>query len=66
MSFPLYYVFVCANLKYSGAWLVSSAFMSFAFGSELLQGLSLAAAEPLPEETSLQRALRVYYGGSED
>lgn len=57
---------VCADFWYSGAWLVASALMSIEFGSKILQGLSLAAGEPLPEKTSLMRALRIYYGGSED
>jgi hypothetical protein len=47
-----FYVFhglVCADFRYSGAWLVASACMVFAFGREILEGLSLAAGLPLPE-----------------
>jgi hypothetical protein len=55
VSFSIYCVFVYADFRYSGAWLVSSAFMSVAFGSEILQGLSLAAGAPLLEETSLMK-----------
>jgi hypothetical protein len=37
---------ISSDCVYSGAWLVASAFMAFAFGSEIIQGLSLAAETP--------------------
>jgi hypothetical protein len=48
-------MFVSADCRYSGAWLVSSAFMIFAFGSEILHGLTLAAGAPQADEISLMK-----------
>jgi len=49
LVFYIYYVLVYTNLRYSGAWLVASVFMFVTFGSEILQGLSLAAGTFLQE-----------------
>ncbi|KAH6661676.1 hypothetical protein B0J14DRAFT_631365 [Halenospora varia] len=43
---------LCFWIIPNGAWLVSSALMSIAFGSEILRAMSLAAGPPLSEEES--------------